>query len=48
MKPELLQESVITSALSDGYWRVSVLDEVDSTQNYLRASNPNIGDLITA
>ena len=48
MKPELLQESAITSGLSDGYWRVSVIDEVDSTQNYLRTSNPKIGDVITA
>jgi len=48
MKPELLQESAIISALSDGYWRVSVIDEVDSTQNYLRTSNPKIGNVITA
>ena len=38
----------IIGALSDGYWRVSVIDEIDSTQNYLRTSSPKPGDLITA
>ena len=48
MQPELLSANAITSALANGYWRVSVLDEVDSTQNYLRTSNPKSGDLIIA
>jgi len=48
MQPELLSANAITSALANGYWRVSVLDEIDSTQNYLRTSNPKSGDLITA
>ena len=48
MQPELLSANAITSALANGYWRVSVLDEIDSTQNYLRTSNPKSGDVITA
>ena len=48
MKPELLNADAITGALESGYWRVSVVDEIDSTQNYLRTSNPISGDLITA
>jgi len=48
MKSELLSESEITSALKGGYWRVSVIDETESTQNLLRARNPMPGDLITA
>ena len=48
MQPELLSANAITSALANGYWRVSVFDEIDSTQNYLRTSNPKSGDLITA
>ena len=48
MKPELLSANAITSALANGYWRVSVVDEIDSTQNYLRTSNTKPGDLITA
>jgi BirA family biotin operon repressor/biotin-[acetyl-CoA-carboxylase] ligase len=48
MQPELLSANAITSALANGYWRVSVVDEIDSTQNYLRTSNPKSGDLITA
>ena len=47
MKSELLSESEITSALKGGYWRVSVIDETESTQNLLRTSNPKPGDLIT-
>ncbi|TSA20180.1 MAG: biotin--[acetyl-CoA-carboxylase] ligase [Actinomycetales bacterium] len=45
---ELLNADAIAGALASGYWRVSVIDEIDSTQNYLRISNPKPGDLITA
>jgi len=48
VKPELLNANAIASALQTSYWRVSVVDEIDSTQNYLRTSNPKSGDLITA
>lgn len=48
MKPELLSAETIAGALQSSYWRVSVVDEIDSTQNYLRTSNPKSGDLITA
>lgn len=45
---ELMNADAIASALASGYWRVSVIDEIDSTQNYLRIRNPKPGDLITA
>ncbi len=45
---ELMNADAIAGALASGYWRVSVIDEIDSTQNYLRISNPKPGDLITA
>jgi len=48
VKPELLNADAIAGALESGYWRVSILDEIDSTQNYLRTNNPKPGDLITA
>ena len=48
VKQELLNANAIAGALGGGYWRVSVIDEIDSTQNYLRISNPKPGDLITA
>lgn len=48
VKPELLSVDAIASASKSGYWRVSTIDEIDSTQNYLRTSNPKSGDLITA
>ena len=48
VKPELLNADSITGAMQSSYWRVSVVDEIDSTQNYLRTSNPKPGDLITA
>ena len=48
MKPELLNADAIAGALASSYWRVSVVEEIDSTQNYLRTSNPKSGDLITA
>ena len=48
MKPELLNANAIASALQSSYWRVSVVDEIDSTQNYLRTSNTKSGDVITA
>ncbi len=47
MKPELLNADAIAGALESSYWRVSVVEEIDSTQNYLRTSNPKSGDLIT-
>ena len=47
MKPELLNANAIAGALRGGYWRVSVIDEIDSTQNYLRTSIPKVGDVIT-
>ena len=48
VKPELLNADAIAGALASSYWRVSVVEEIDSTQNYLRTSNPKSGDLITA
>jgi BirA family biotin operon repressor/biotin-[acetyl-CoA-carboxylase] ligase len=48
VKPELLSADAIAGALASSYWRVSVVDEIDSTQNYLRSSNPKSGDVITA
>ena len=48
VKPELLSADSITGAVKSSYWRVSVVDEIDSTQNYLRTSNPKSGDVITA
>jgi BirA family transcriptional regulator, biotin operon repressor / biotin---[acetyl-CoA-carboxylase] ligase len=48
VKPDLLSADAIAGALASSYWRVSVVDEIDSTQNYLRTSNPKSGDLITA
>jgi BirA family biotin operon repressor/biotin-[acetyl-CoA-carboxylase] ligase len=48
VKPDLLSADVIAGALASSYWRVSVVDEIDSTQNYLRTSNPKSGDVITA
>jgi BirA family biotin operon repressor/biotin-[acetyl-CoA-carboxylase] ligase len=48
VKPELLSADAIAGALATSYWRVSVVDEIDSTQNYLRTSNPKSGDVITA
>ena len=34
--------------LVDSYWRVSVLDEIDSTQNILKSNQPTHGDVVTA
>jgi BirA family biotin operon repressor/biotin-[acetyl-CoA-carboxylase] ligase len=48
VKPEMLSADAIAGALQSSYWRVLVVDEIDSTQNYLRTSNPKSGDLITA
>ena len=51
VEPELLSADAIAGALQklqSSYWRVSVVDEIDSTQNYLRTSNPKTGDVITA
>jgi BirA family biotin operon repressor/biotin-[acetyl-CoA-carboxylase] ligase len=48
VKPELLSADAIAGALVSSYWRVSVVDEIDSTQNYLRTSNLKSGDVITA
>lgn len=47
MKVELLESRAITELIS-GYWRVSVLDEITSTQTELKNSNPKKWDLITA
>ena len=43
---ELLDVSAISHALTDSYWRVSVLPEVTSTQDVLRTSNPSHGDVL--
>ena len=48
VKQELLNANAIAGALRGGYWRVSVIDEIDSTQNYLRTSIPKVGAVITA
>jgi BirA family biotin operon repressor/biotin-[acetyl-CoA-carboxylase] ligase len=48
VKPELLNSNSIAGAVQSSYWRVSVVEEIDSTQNYLRTSNPKSGDVITA
>ncbi|MEN9324616.1 MAG: hypothetical protein RL414_370 [Actinomycetota bacterium] len=34
--------------LVDGYWQVSVVDEIDSTQNFLKMKRPNHGEVIAA
>jgi BirA family biotin operon repressor/biotin-[acetyl-CoA-carboxylase] ligase len=44
----LLDESAISHALGDSYWRVSVVDETPSTQTMLRDSTPKHGDVIVA
>ena len=35
----LLDERILSYLLVDTEWQVSVLDEVDSTQNYLKSKN---------
>ena len=45
MKVELLDSHAITSKLS-GYWRVSILDEIPSTQSELKNRNPENWDLL--
>ncbi len=45
MKVELLDSHAITSKLS-GYWRVSILDEIASTQSELKNRNPENWDLL--
>ena len=46
--PALLNANEISHALATPYWRVSVVDEIDSTQSTLRASNPSAGDVLVA
>jgi BirA family biotin operon repressor/biotin-[acetyl-CoA-carboxylase] ligase len=48
MNPEVLSAQAIVGALTDGYWRVSVIEETPSTQTLIRESNPTAGDVITA
>ena len=45
MKVELLDSRAITSKLS-GYWRVSIIDEISSTQTELKKQNPKNWDLL--
>ena len=42
----LLDVSEISRALATPYWRVSLVDEIDSTQSALRASSPTAGDVL--
>jgi len=42
----LLDVSEISRALATPYWRVSLVDEIDSTQTALRASSPSAGDVL--
>lgn len=44
----LLDVKKLAYLLVDGYWQVSVIDEIDSTQNYLKSKKLNHGDAITA
>lgn len=46
MKVELLESHAITSKLS-GYWRVSIIDEVSSTQTQLKKQSLKNWDLLT-
>jgi BirA family biotin operon repressor/biotin-[acetyl-CoA-carboxylase] ligase len=48
MNVEFLDEGAITQALAGSYWRVSVLDETTSTQEVLRTSSPQHGDVLAA
>lgn len=43
----LLDVKKLAYLLVDGYWQVSVIDEIDSTQNYLKTKNVKHGDVIT-
>ncbi len=44
----LLDVKKLAYLLVDGYWQVSVVDEIDSTQNYLKSREPLHGEVITA
>jgi len=48
MPAELLDASAISHALTGSYWRVSTVLEATSTQDLIRASNPNHGEVIAA
>lgn len=48
MKRPALDQQQISQGLADSYWRVSVHDEVTSTQLLLRKSNPVPGVVIVA
>jgi len=45
---ESLSQDALNQALAGSYWRVSVKDEVTSTQELIRTSNPAHGDVIVA
>jgi BirA family biotin operon repressor/biotin-[acetyl-CoA-carboxylase] ligase len=47
MNPEVLSGQAVESALANGYWRVSVIEETPSTQTLIRESKPTPGDVIT-
>lgn len=47
MKVELLHSNTISDLLSQ-YWRVSILEEIPSTQSELKKQNPKPWDLIAA
>jgi BirA family biotin operon repressor/biotin-[acetyl-CoA-carboxylase] ligase len=47
MNSPVLNEKVINSSLTNGYWRVSVVSECQSTQDLLLTRNSKPGDVIT-
>lgn len=48
MKRSTLDEEKLASAFVDGYWRVKGYSEVESTQDLIRQSQPQHGDVIAA
>jgi len=48
VQAKLLDASAISHALHGGYWRVSTVSEAPSTQDLIRTSNPQHGDVIAA
>ena len=44
----LLDVKKLAYLLVDGYWQVSVIDEIDSTQTYLTSKKPFHGEVIAA
>ena len=44
----LLDVKKLAYLLVDGYWQVSVVDEIDSTQTYLKSKKPFHGEVIAA